>query len=380
VVETQGETVIGDAAGDRSGPVPVARAGLQERVMGTLVKHVGFGLLAFAVLVALSLALDPFRNLQLAKVAYLVCAAAGLSMLTGLSGQISLGQGAFMAVGAYTTALLLMHVEGMPLPLVLVTAAVVTAAVGGLVGAGAARLRGPYLAGATLAFAVGLPAIVNYRELARTLGGENGLVVLTPAPPSEQLALDRWALWVSGAATVITLVLLANLARSRVGRSWAAVRDDEVAARLAGLSVARLQISAFVVSAACAGLGGALLAFVDGVAAPGAFTLALSLQLLAVVVLGGLGTLSGAVYGSLLLVFLPVWSSELAVALDLSRDVYANVPLALYGVVLVLAMVLFPSGMQGGLSRLARRIRGELAGRRSGDGTEPDSRRRSAGG
>jgi branched-chain amino acid transport system permease protein len=322
-----------------------------------LLRHAVLGLGAVAVVVALSLVLDPYRNVQLANVAYLVCAAAGLSLLTGLSGQISLGQGAFMAVGAYSAALLLLH-QGVPLALVLLASALITALVGAVVGAAAARLRGPYLAGATLAFAVGLPALANYRGLTGTLGGENGMVVVSPMPPAavsklgDVVTLDRWQLWVSSLAAVLTLVLLANLMHSRLGRSWRAVRDDEVAAELSGLSVARLQISAFVVSAACAGLGGALLAFVTGLAAPGAFQLTLSLQLLAAVVLGGLGTLPGAVYGSLLLVFLPTWSSDLAAQLNLSRDVYANLPLAIYGVVLVLVMLLFPAGVQGGVSRL----------------------------
>jgi branched-chain amino acid transport system permease protein len=235
----------------------------------------------------------------------------------------------------------------------------VTSLVGLLVGAAAARLRGPYLAGATLAFAIGLPALADYRGLTATLGGQNGLVVLSPAPPEwlAGLAFDRWQLAVSAIATAATLVLLGNLVHSRYGRVWRAVRDDEVAAQLAGLPVARLQIIAFVVSAACAGLGGALLAFVNGLAAPGAFPLTLSLQLLAAVVLGGLGTIPGAVYGSFLLVFLPPWSADLAGQLDLSRDVYANLPLAVYGAVLVLVMLAFPSGVQGGLSRLVRRIR-----------------------
>jgi branched-chain amino acid transport system permease protein len=323
----------------------------------TLARHAGIGLLALAVVVALSLALGGYRNLQLSQVAYLVCAAAGLSVLTGISGQISLGQGAFMAVGAYTTALLFLHAS-LPLPVVLLVATVVSAVTGGLVGAAAARLRGPYLAGATLAFAIGLPSIVSYRHFIEELGGENGLAVITPAVPTwlGELTIDRWSLWVATLAAVVTLVLLANLRGSRVGRSWAAVRDDEVAAELAGLSVARLQVVAFVISAASAGLGGALLAFVTGLAAPGAFTLALSLQLLAAVVLGGLGTLSGALYGSLLLVFLPTWSADAAIALNLSRDVYANLPIAIYGVVLVLVMALFPAGIQGGLTAVKTRL------------------------
>lgn len=330
--------------------------------LSTLARHVLLGLLAVLVVLAFSVLLDPYRNVQLANVAYLVCAAAGLSILTGLSGQISLGQGAFMAVGAYTAALMLLHLSW-PLPLLLLGSVLVTALVGGMVGAAAARLRGPYLAGATLAFAVGLPALANYRHLTSTLGGANGLVVLSPAAPTwlGDVSFDRWQLWVTTVSAVITLVLLANLAHSRLGRSWRAVRDDEVAAELAGLPVARLQISAFVVSAACAGLGGALLAFVNGLAAPGAFQLTLSLQLLAAVVLGGLGTIPGAVYGSFLLVFLPAWSAGLADKFELSRDVYANLPLAIYGVVLVLVMLAFPSGVQGGVGRLARWIRGVSA-------------------
>jgi branched-chain amino acid transport system permease protein len=315
-------------------------------------RHALLGLLAAAALVLLSLTLGPYRNLQLANVEYLTCAAAGLSLLTGLSGQICLGQGALMAVGAYTTALLLIH--GWPLPLVLLAAVVVTALVGVLVGAAAARLRGPYLAGATLAFAVGLPALASYRGLASTLGGANGLVVIAPLVPdwAGDVSLDRWQLWISTAATVIVLVLLANLMHGRLGRSWQAVRDDEVAAALAGLPVARLQITAFVLSAACAGLGGALLAYVNGLAAPGAFELTLSLQLLAAVVLGGLGTIPGAVYGSILLVFLPTWSADLAGRMDLSRNVYANLPLAIYGAVLILVMLAFPAGLHGGVRRL----------------------------
>jgi len=320
-----------------------------------LVRHLLWAVLALVVVYVLSVSLGAFRNVQLANVAYLACAAAGLSVLTGLSGQISLGHGAFMAIGAYTTALLFEHAAVLPLALVLLVATVGTAAVGALVGAAAARLRGPYLAGATLAFAVGLPALADWRRLSGTLGGQNGLVVVGPGVPAAfgpDFPIDRWQLWVSGVALVVTLLLLANLSRSRVGRSWRAVRDDEIAASLAGLSVARLQVTAFVVSSACAGLAGALLAYVSGLAAPGAFQLTLSLQLLTAVVLGGLGSLAGAVYGALLLVFLPTWVASVASSLNLSRDVYANLPLAVYGLVLMLVMLLFPQGLQGALRRV----------------------------
>jgi branched-chain amino acid transport system permease protein len=132
------------------------------------------------------------------------------------------------------------------------------------------------------------------------------------------------------------------------------VRDDEVAAELAGLDVARIQVFAFVLSAACAGVGGALLVVVTSLAAPGAFTLSLSLALLTGVVLGGLGRLSGAVWGAIVLVMLPQWSNDVANAFSLSNDVQANLPLALYGLVLIGVIVAAPRGIQGALQGIAR--------------------------
>jgi branched-chain amino acid transport system permease protein len=151
-------------------------------------------------------------------------------------------------------------------------------------------------------------------------------------------------------------VLLANLMRSRVGRTFRAVRDDEVAAQLAGLNVARVQILAFVISAACAGLAGASLVVVTQIAAPGAFQLELSLALLTGIVLGGLGSLAGAVWGALALVFLPQWSTDVAQAFSLSNDVQANLPLALYGLVLMGVVVAAPQGIQGALRGIARLV------------------------
>ena len=148
------------------------------------------------------------------------------------------------------------------------------------------------------------------------------------------------------------MFVLYNLTHSAVGRSWRAVRDDEIAASLAGLRVGRRQTLAFVVSAACAGLGGGLLAAVLQLTSPGAFPLQLSLTLLAGVVIGGLGSLVGAVWGAALLVFLPNWTTDLANSFSLSSNVSHNLPIAIYGVVLIAAMLLWPSGIQGGLRAL----------------------------
>ena len=320
----------------------------------TLVRHVAVAVVVGVVLYVISLALSPFNDGEvLAKGAYYFIAIAGLTVLTGLNGQISLGHGALMAVGAYTTALLIAK-QSFPLWAALLCSVPVSALAGAVVGAAATRLRGPYLAGATLAFAVGLPTLANkYTDF---LGGENGISV-----PLTQT--ERQQAWIACLAALIVAVLLANLASGRWGRTFRAVRDDEVAAELAGLRVARVQTVAFVVSSACAGLAGGLLVMVSTLVAPGAFALALSLSLLTAVVLGGLGSLVGAVWGALLLVFLPRWSSDLADTFSLSTNVQNNLPLAVYGLVLIVAMIAAPGGIQGGVRRVGAWLSGRLSGR-----------------
>jgi branched-chain amino acid transport system permease protein len=309
--------------------------------------------LATAVVIAiLSIKLDTFRDYQIAEIATEVTAVAGLTVLTGLSGQISLGNGAFMAIGAYTTALLLLHLTWWPFIAVLVAAAAVTAAAGAVVGVAAARLHGPYLAGATLLLGVALPSVAY--AYPGTFGGDQGLNVVfaTPGFLGVNFPLTRWQAWVCSAVALVTLVLLANLSRSRIGRNWRAVRDDEVAAALAGVNVAGARVLAFVVSATCAGLAGALLAIVTELVAPGAFTITLSIALLTAAVIGGLGTLPGAVWGSLVIVLVPTYATDVATSHGLSTSVASNIPVAAYGVVLILVMLVFPQGIQGGARRL----------------------------
>jgi branched-chain amino acid transport system permease protein len=229
---------------------------------------------------------------------------------------------------------------------------VVAAAAGGIVGVAAARLRGPYLAGATLLLAVALPSITSRWQ--GVFGGDQGLSVAinTPGFLGSTFPPTRWLAWLGFACALITFVLLANLRHSRVGRNWRALRDDEVAAALSGLNVARLQVLAFVVSSACAGLGGAMLAIVNSSATPGTFALTLSIQLLTAAILGGLGSLAGAVWGSLVLVYLAPYITNVATSHGQSASVGANIPVVVYGAVLILVMLVFPDGIQGGLRRL----------------------------
>jgi branched-chain amino acid transport system permease protein len=323
-----------------------------------VVVHLLAALGCLVLLVLLTFATDPFTNLRIATVGYYLIAVAGLALLTGFNGQVSLGHGAFMFIGAYTVALLVKRVPAFPIWADLLLATVAGGVAGLLAGAAAARLRGPYLAGATLALAVGLPAVTQ--RFPDLLAGSNGLsftVNSQPAGLAGTIPSTQWQAWIVWLSVLLALVVLANLARGKLGRTLRAVRDDEVAASLAGVHVGRTKILAFLVSSACGGLAGGLQAFLLGTAAPGSFTVALSLSLLAALVLGGLGSLWGALWGAIALVYFQVWTDDIAELLSLRNDISDNLPLALYGVVLIVTVLAFPAGIQGGLRKLWVRVR-----------------------
>ncbi len=321
----------------------------------TLLRTLVLVVAAAIVLLILTQLLGDYNDLQLASGAYYFMALVGLTVLIGLNGQISLGHGALMAVGAYAVALLVGN-EGWALIPALVAAVLAAAVIGLALGVAGTRLRGPYLAGVTLAFAVGLPSLAD--RFPATFGGENGLTINPPTPPSAlgtAFSLEHWEAWIACLGALIVFFVLNNLTLSGTGRALRAVRDNEISASLCGLHVARTQTLAFVISAACAGLGGGMLAVVLQLAQPGAFPLTLSLALLTGVVLGGLGSMFGAIWGAALLVLLPGWCNDIAHSFSLSERVSANLPLAIYGIVLIGVMLLWPSGIQGGLRALVNR-------------------------
>jgi branched-chain amino acid transport system permease protein len=329
--------------GRRVGP-PIFRA-----VTSTGSRHVGIAAVIGVVLIVVADRLTPFREFQMAQVAPYAITVAGLTMLIGLSGQISIGNGAFMFLGGYGAALIMQHTHW-PLALVLLASTVIGAVAGGLVGIAAARLRGPYLAGATLLLALALPSITSQWQ--SVFLGDQGLSV-TVNPPSAFLTNPyRWFAWIGVFCALAAFVPLANLGRSRIGRSWKAIRDDDVAAALAGLNVARLRVLAFVMSAAVGGLGGALFAIVNSLAAPGEFALSLSIALLVAAIIGGLGSLAGAVWGSLVIVLLPNYLTDVATSSGISPQAVANGTIIGYGLVLIIVMLVFPHGIQGGVRRL----------------------------
>jgi branched-chain amino acid transport system permease protein len=344
------------ATAGANAPSATASTGRSFLPKSTLLRHLVV-LLGCAVLaVALLELTSPYQNSQLATLTYYAIAAGGLTVLTGMNGQISLGHGALMAAGAYTAALFLDADEPLPLVVILLASIVVACLIGALVGVAAARLHGPYLAGATLALAVGLPGLAIYFH--DVFGGEQGLRVRAPkAPDSFDAFIDlvsgnaasstKWLAYVGTICLLLTYFFLANLVRSRIGRTWRAVRDQEVAAELAGINLGAWRVLAFVVSAAAAGLAGAVLALVVRLAAPSGFTLVLSLSLLTAIVLGGLGSLTGALIGSALLVFLPPFARDMGANFGLDQTEAAQVAPFVYGVVLVVVMIFVPAGFVG---------------------------------
>ncbi|HET9732527.1 MAG TPA: branched-chain amino acid ABC transporter permease [Acidimicrobiales bacterium] len=328
-----------------------------------MLRHAIIAVVGLAVVFGVTGSTSSYQDFQISQIGAYLMAIAGLTLLTGLNGQISLGHGALMMVGAYTLGLLEIH-TGLPLAADLAVATGAASLAGVVIGLGAARLRGPYLAGATLALAVGLPELPF--RWPHTLGGDTGLTVNPPAAPSflgASFSSQEWLAWVSWICVAITLVVVANIMKSRYGRVLRAVRDDETAASLSGISVPRTQVLAFVVSSGCAGLGGAVFALGTGIVNPTGFPLTLSVALLTGMVVGGLGSLLGALWGAILVVYLPQWSQSLSDSMHLTKAVSSNLAFGFYGVVLVVAMLVFPGGIQGGFRRAVDGVRARRARR-----------------
>jgi len=223
--------------------------------------------------------------------------------------------------------------------------AILTAALAGaFLGLAAARLSGPYLAGTTLALAVGLPSIANQFEL---LGGEQGLLFDVGFPPlsfGEDFTQYKWFFWIASLATLIAIFWLQNVMRSRYGRSWKAVRGNDVAAELAGINLTRNKTLAFTLSAGLAGLSGALLAMTIGTVSPSAFPLALSFSLLTGAVIAGVTTLGGVMIGAVTLVAIPDIAGAVASRFGSSEAVTSNLPGLLVSTLLILTVLFVPNG------------------------------------
>ena len=248
-----------------------------------------------------------------------------------------------MAIGAYSAAIARNEFK-IPVVLTFFIAVLFTAIAGALLGAAAARLSGPYLAGTTLALAIGLPSLANQFE---PLGGEQGIpfdVGLPPARLGESFTQYKWFFWIAALAALICMWLLSNILSSRYGRNWRAGRSNEVAAQLCGINMGRSKILAFTLSAGIAGLAGALLSMTIGTVSPSAFTLALSFSILTGAVLSGITTLVGTMIGAVILVILPEIADVVAHQIGSSERVTSNLPGFLLSALLIVTVLFVPNG------------------------------------
>jgi branched-chain amino acid transport system permease protein len=298
----------------------------------------------------------------------------GLSFLTGASGQISLGNGAFMGVGALIMAMWANHHTSTPIFITLLIAVAGGAFVGLLLGLPATRLRGPYLAGMTLAFAVAFTAIVN--SFSSWTGADAGLQLPTPVTPPHWLSdffssrttlLTVNSMWLADITILVTCVaffFMANLFASRTGRTMRLIRDNDVAAELVGISLPRARVIAFMVSSAYAALGGALWTLINNSVSPSTYSLALSITILSLVVIGGIGTISGALIGGVIYAYSTSVISWFTAhtGINPQGNLASQLPGIIFGGLLIVTMLFAPMGIVGALRHLWSKRRARTAG------------------
>lgn len=320
------------------------------------------------VLVVLPFQLETFWVDKVTGWIPLAVAALGLNLLTGYNGQISIGHGALAGFGAYATALMINEWE-LPFLVAIVLGAVFCFGVGVAIGLPALRIKGLYLALVTLAFATLFPQIVE--QFSSFTGGTTGLAITSPqlyrrkirdreikfeAPEWSGLADDQWRYFLFLALAVVCFVLVANIARSRIGRSLVAIRDNEVAAEVSGVNVAAVKVFTFGVSAALAGIGGGLLAVYNARVTSGSFGVTLSIALLVAVVLGGSATTIGPAIGAISVsVFETIIKPELPDDFLGSIDLQPATPLIL-GVLLIVSVLVAPGGTVGSWRHLLEKL------------------------
>lgn len=304
-----------------------------------------------------------FDTSLLTKAAAWTIVAIGLNILTGYNGQISLGHGAFVTIGAYTAAILtdskehLSVIDQVPWPFwsAIIMGGVVAAASGFAVGVPALRLSGPYLAVATLGLVLALPSVLTkYKGLT---GGRLGIrVPQPPVPPflEDLINRDQWFFFLALIAVVAMAALAFYIVRSRWGRAFVAVRDSEVAAAAVGIDVARTKVTAFTISAFYAGVAGGIFLFAfQGRISPDTIGIVLSINYFTAIVIGGLGSIVGSIIGGFVVVFLPELATDAATSIfgeQQGKQLWPTV----YGAVLIGVIIIMPRGMAGFLHRLAQ--------------------------
>ena len=277
----------------------------------------------------------------------------GLNLLTGFNGQISLGHGAFLAIGGYVTAVLMARF-GWPYWATLPAAALFCFVVGYLFGLPALRLEGHYLALATFALAIAVPQLLKYKHIEDLTGGVQGINLRRVRAPFDlPLTPDQWMFCVVMAVAVVMFWLARNLLTSRTGRALMAIRDHSMAANTMGINLAQYKATTFGVSALYTGVAGALYALISEGVAPDSFRLELSITLLVGMVVGGIASLSGAVIGGIFVQVIEKYSDAVARKIGASLHLPIDIePWTIYGIVLIALVYLMPTGIAGGLATL----------------------------
>ena len=314
----------------------------------------GTTLIMLALLILVPLFVKNFIIFQLTMLLVYGLAVLALNILTGGSGQFSLGQSAFYAVGAYTSAILIEN-AGMNYALTLPIAGLVCF----LFGLPALRLSGVYLALATFALATAMPQILKLGYFEGWTGGVQGLVVTKPDTPDiVQTALgwlhlkmsqDMWFYYVTLAVTIAIYALSVNLLRSRSGRAFMAIRDNEIAASAMGINIALYKTLAFGVSAAITGIAGGLGAIAVQFVAPDGYTITLAISLFLGMVVGGVGWLPGSIVGSAFIIFVP----------NIAEGISKGLSGAVFGVILFIVIFLVPHGARQ-VAMVAQHLLGRL--------------------
>jgi branched-chain amino acid transport system permease protein len=293
-----------------------------------------------------------YRVFQFNLVLVYAIAVLGLNILTGFNGQISLGHGAFYAIGAYATAMLMDRL-GVPYWATLPVAALLCFGLGFVMGFPALRLGGHYLALATFALALAVPQLLKYKHIEGLTGGVQGIVLVKPDPPftfrlfGQAFNSDRWLYFFTLAVAALMFLLAWNLLRGRVGRALVAIRDHPIAATAMGINLPIFKSLAFGVSAAFTGVAGALGAITVAFVSPDSFTVWLSLTFLIGVVVGGLASIPGAIFGAAFIQFVP----------NIADEISKSAPAAIFGLFLIGFMYLMPTGVMGIVRRLWARWR-----------------------